>query len=513
MSFGKRERLGKRGRSKVCKKATLAVGARRIEPIVQDVLAAVHTLYNDELQPFGRILRKRVAECLSRTDHLSDGTVDVDIDEDRLRSLCEDCVQLEFEADEEGQWFVLLRGVQATLVNIYSPHDVYPIELWNQARIYFESLPEGHVLPGGRCSCAKVLQERRLPFLRDYSFGKICHIVQLAISQKKILGYRNGTLVPYKCSRSRLKEQCALGQRPCGTATASATLPLATWETARAGLRAMLMSAPGPKPAIFPLSNVKRIFRYRFRLDLSETVLGYSKLCNLLQDDRFRDICSVSLDDGGYVVVEKTSVHEKQVVGSARGLLPNQEFEAPVSASVFMPSSDSCIPERSLPHLNLSLLSETDGYPGSVIRKTFIHVTAPDSMRAKVRSQSVPLNCSFANGSSSIGALACGACPDLDNLKIDVAGTASTDAGSSPPGSARSNVSMDSCNPNYVGDVDIHALGYRQALFDQREANRTAPNLADSPRHAVSRTPSPTYTWSRGGLPASQLFSFAVGTC
>ena len=37
--------------------------------------------------------------------------------------------------------------------------------------------------------------------------NRLCHIVQLAISQKKILGYLNGSVVPYQRSQSMVKEQ------------------------------------------------------------------------------------------------------------------------------------------------------------------------------------------------------------------------------------------------------------------------------------------------------------------
>jgi len=52
-----------------------------------------------------------------------------------------------------------------------------------------------------------------------------------------------------------------------------------------------------------PLSNIKRLFRSLYQMDLSETALGHSKLTELLQDPRFKDICSVQFQDRGYTVV------------------------------------------------------------------------------------------------------------------------------------------------------------------------------------------------------------------
>jgi hypothetical protein len=58
-----------------------------------------------------------------------------------------------------------------------------------------------------------------------------------------------------------------------------------------------------PAAGSMPLSNVKRLFRSRFRVELSETALGHSKLSELLNDPRLQDICFVRLQGHGYVVV------------------------------------------------------------------------------------------------------------------------------------------------------------------------------------------------------------------
>ena len=63
--------------------------------------------------------------------------------------------------------------------------------MWQAAEAYFESLDDAHmVLPGGRYSCAQALVSRGLEFLSGRSLGQVCHIVQLAISQK-LLGFNN----------------------------------------------------------------------------------------------------------------------------------------------------------------------------------------------------------------------------------------------------------------------------------------------------------------------------------
>merc|ERR1719217_277575 len=83
---------------------------------------------------------------------------------------------------------------------------------------------------------------------------------------------------------------------------------MATWDIARQCLREILDSAAKSAAAgtvgMVPLSNVKRLFRSRFHTELSETMLGHSKLSELLQDERFSDICNVQLQGHGYIVMQ-----------------------------------------------------------------------------------------------------------------------------------------------------------------------------------------------------------------
>jgi len=157
--------------------------------------------------------------------------------------------------------------------------------------------------------------DRNLGFLAGFSLGKVCHLVQLAISKHKTLGYCNGAVVPYSRSQSKVKEDCAVYGQPCqssadtlGAVPAGVpALSLATWEVARKCLQEVLESAAVPdsiEPASVPLSNVKRLFRSKYQIELSETSLGHSKLSELLQDSRFSDICEVQLQGQGYIVVQ-----------------------------------------------------------------------------------------------------------------------------------------------------------------------------------------------------------------
>jgi len=156
-------------------------------------------------------------------------------------------------------------------------------------------------LPGGRYSCARALIQRGLSCLGGYSLGKACHIVQLSISRKKILGYLNGTLVPYSESQSMVKERHAISQRPCSGSVQS-KIPVATWDVLFRCVEVLVQEVEaGALPT--PLSNIKRLFRAKFHFELSETALGYAKVSELLQDQRFWGLCEVKLRGHGYVML------------------------------------------------------------------------------------------------------------------------------------------------------------------------------------------------------------------
>jgi hypothetical protein len=261
------------------------------------VYAAVCSLYDDELKPYGRILRKRLAECCSLA---------ADVDIRVLQSACEALPDLEVMHEDGGDWSVICKGRPKSFVDVYSPLDTYSPLMWRAAREYFDGLEDAKmVLPGGRYSCAQALATRRLPFLQGLSLGQVCHIVQLAISQKKLLGYLNGAVVPYRRSQSMVKEQCAANGRPSAGNARGMTMPFATWDGVRACIKEILAEQAklSGRAAFVPLSNIKRLFRSKFHLELSETALGHAKLSELLQDDRLHDLCAVRLQGHGYVVL------------------------------------------------------------------------------------------------------------------------------------------------------------------------------------------------------------------
>jgi len=273
----------------------------------EDVLAAVESLYDDELKPYGRILRKRLEERGALQYRCDVGT-----DIQNIKDVCEACPLLSVQLEEGGEWSATLKGRTPCFVDVYSPNDYYSNDVWQQMADYFDSFQDPvDGLPGGRYSCAQALMARSLPFLESRSLGQVSHIVQLAISQKKILGHSNGTLVPYKHSQSMLKDRCAEHQKPCMNPKRRSKR-LATWESVRSAMQQILVPCVAVSDSI-ALSNLKRLFRDKFHQELSETALGHRKLSDLLQDKRLSDICSVRLQGNAYIVVPKLNkTHDAQ---------------------------------------------------------------------------------------------------------------------------------------------------------------------------------------------------------
>lgn len=328
-----------------------------------DLLAAVASLYEDNLRPYGRLVRKRLGEiAMSRGQSLVDG------DLGRLRRTCEECSFLIVQPGEGSEWSVLLMDREPTFVDVYSIVDTYPASLWTGIRHYLRQLDEqGGSLPGGRYSCARALLDAGLPFLRKCSLGEVCHIVQLAMSEKKLLGYLDGTIAPYERSNSMMKDTAA---EQCRGSSTSQQIPLASWASARSCMVDVLESALRKGKKQVPISTLKRLFRSRFHIELSETALGYTKLSDLLQDKVFSDICSVKLLERGYVVLPSEVFSHKPLSVLKELSLVHQKEDV----------------VQNIPNHFLPLSKCRD-----IVRNTFIQMnpTPPGSSK---RSRSVPKN-------------------------------------------------------------------------------------------------------------------------
>eukprot|EP00929_Paragymnodinium_shiwhaense_P008940 TRINITY_DN112940_c0_g1_i1.p1 TRINITY_DN112940_c0_g1~~TRINITY_DN112940_c0_g1_i1.p1 ORF type:complete len:834 (+),score=169.36 TRINITY_DN112940_c0_g1_i1:126-2627(+) len=313
--------------------------------ITPDAIAAgVTSLYNDEIKPFGRILRKRLTERILPgvgADTVL-GAALAEITLDRLRSICEELADADGDAnfkvvpEDGGCWSVYLKDRDPPYVDVYSQVDEYSEGMWRALAEFFRS-GEGMSmnLPGGRYACAEALVDMNLAFLGGLSLGQVCHVVQLAITHRKVLGYLQGSVVSYARSQSRVKDDCAADKQPCANRSQQSYLQVATWESAKSCLREMLRTSNGE----VPMSNVKRLFRSKFQVELSETSLGYTRLFELLQDERFHSVCEVRLQGNGYMVVQPDSSMSNSTASSTKEVVPRFERQRRGSDATEAPSS------------------------------------------------------------------------------------------------------------------------------------------------------------------------------
>eukprot|EP00928_Gymnodinium_smaydae_P079461 TRINITY_DN63383_c0_g1_i1.p1 TRINITY_DN63383_c0_g1~~TRINITY_DN63383_c0_g1_i1.p1 ORF type:complete len:582 (+),score=102.90 TRINITY_DN63383_c0_g1_i1:97-1746(+) len=290
-------RIPRRGSGKTLRQIKSRAGQREgiialCDPTQDEILKAVTSLCEDELRPYGRILRKRLGEFAEEEGKKASNICEVG----RLRTLCEENSKLRVEPAGEADWSVVIKGSCTSFVDIYAEEDVYPEELWEAASTHFSALGEDEMnLPGGRYVSAQGLMALKLPFLEGYSLGQVCHFVQIAMTQRKLLGYLNGAIVPYGRSQTAVRERCAEQLSLCRKSKYS----IATWDKLHACIAELLKE--DPKGGL-PLSNVKRVLRNRFQCDLSETALGHASVSELFKDVRLHDVCCVMLLDNGYYV-------------------------------------------------------------------------------------------------------------------------------------------------------------------------------------------------------------------
>jgi len=270
-------------------------------------------------------------------------------------------------------------------------------------------------LPGGRYACALALTTFRLPFLEDRSLGEVCHIVQLAISSRQIFGYCDGQVVPHDQSETVLKQRCAALQLPIADVSApreGKVLPVASLDDARHCLRCILDCATSDLGGV-PLPNIKRLFRSKFGIELSETALGHPRLCDLLHDGRFSDICELRLYANGYIVLPACSPEPP-----ARQ--PPQSWVQPPAPTQARPQSQPHAPPREAePYVAASTRWEDAGVgngsmplvaqfaqdPLPPVARTFIHFAEAMPCGSAQRSSSVPKDHGFcADGGADFAA-------------------------------------------------------------------------------------------------------------
>jgi len=290
-----------------------------------DVLQAVRSLYADELKPYGRLLLKRLREhaaaAIAAAQGLQSESIDPrtmpKVDPQRLRRLCGNSNVFLVSPEEGGEYSVRLVGWGDTFVDPTSSVDHHPPDLWVALAAYFDANQANELIfSGGRYDCARALSKLQLPCLIGRPLGQICHIVQLSISDKFLLGYRSGHLVPYRFSEESSKRSMALVQQP----PERTSFHVACMEEARAAVWQLVNSDERGSVA---LASVKRLFKERFRMDLSETALGHANMHSLFLHPCFHDICDVVVEGKGKVALRRKERPRVYDAHAARILRPS----------------------------------------------------------------------------------------------------------------------------------------------------------------------------------------------
>lgn len=289
------------------------------EPTREQLVAASASLCHDQLKPYGRLLRKRLGELAEAA-----GVEAPDAELPRLRQLCSACMQLHVRQEGGADWAATVLDLPVRFIDIYSPHDYYGEEFWLIFSNYLENLHDGEMeYPGGRYVCAQGLMSCNLPFMTGFSLGQVNHIVQLAMTSRKVLGYCNGAIVPYSRSQTLVKQLCA--EQGCQLLKKSKQHPVATWGMLRNCIWQILQDTCDSGKECFPLSNVKRVLTGDYKLDLSETALGHVSLSDLFQDSRLQDLCTIRLFENGYYIYPSTVPFFPQSYPSVHGIsLPSE---------------------------------------------------------------------------------------------------------------------------------------------------------------------------------------------
>lgn len=304
-----------------------------VEQGKQIVLGALRSLYEDQIMPHHMLVLRRVQEMYEQR-----------WSPQQLNHICSMIPEIQMVGEGRPQRYNILlheppEGFKE-FVDQSSQDDAFGSETWEEVELFLSveahSAPTGSVdWPGSRYEFAKWIRSR-LPCLNNYSLGHICHMVQLCISKKELLGYHQGNLVPYQLSDDCKKKSNAMLLRP--TQIQPGEKYVQTWEQAGEMLAQLLEQNIGT----VQLSSLKALFRKVFRMELSESALGHAKLSEFLQDPRLRTPTggSFGLEQRGtqwHIILKEACV--ESAFSDVQKVSP-AEWLAPTKDALFIESCD-----------------------------------------------------------------------------------------------------------------------------------------------------------------------------
>merc|ERR1719156_98981 len=103
----------------------------------------------------------------------------------------------EFELVADGERYnIMLRNPPEgfeEFVDQLSLEDPYPFDVWCEIKMFLQQQTENPPVnwgwPGSRYEFAQWMRSQ-MKCLATYSLGHVCHLVQLGVSKRELLGYR-----------------------------------------------------------------------------------------------------------------------------------------------------------------------------------------------------------------------------------------------------------------------------------------------------------------------------------
>jgi hypothetical protein len=278
------------------------------------ILGAVNSLYEDRIMPYHMLVLRRLQEMYGHR-----------WSSQKLSHVCSTIPEIHMVGDGKPQRCNILLTKPpegfTEFVDQSAQDDTFSPELWEEVEEFLCAEAQAETSaskgwPGSRYEFAKWLRGC-LPSLGAYSLGHICHLVQLCISKKELLGYYQGNLVPYQLSDDCRKKSNAKLLRP--TQIQPGELYVQSWEHAGDLLARLVEQNNGT----VQVSSLKALFRKVFKMELSESAFGHAKLSEFLQDPRLRS------RNGGFFTLEEHGMRKQIVLKEC-----TTPVEPAVSASV-----------------------------------------------------------------------------------------------------------------------------------------------------------------------------------
>eukprot|EP00745_Piridium_sociabile_P012605 TRINITY_DN19233_c0_g3_i2.p1 TRINITY_DN19233_c0_g3~~TRINITY_DN19233_c0_g3_i2.p1 ORF type:complete len:508 (-),score=41.81 TRINITY_DN19233_c0_g3_i2:208-1731(-) len=186
----------------------------------------------------------------------------------------------------EPRWFI-------GWVDPNNIEDPYPEEMWAEFSTFLRDLlhrrhASEFCFSGGRYGMAQQLMKLQLQFFDGLVLGDYCHIVQLAISQRKLLAYEDSLIKPVAS---------------CVTFT-NALLGIPDQKRARRNcitdideLQQYILALLKIYTSGFNLSTLKRKIKMKFNRELCQTVFHCTKLVDLCMHPKIKEVCRIDFSN------------------------------------------------------------------------------------------------------------------------------------------------------------------------------------------------------------------------